>query len=475
MIEENEFDFSYILSTIGKWFFLIILFVMLGLSAAIFYNYSAPILYQSETSLYVEPPVTSNQVNYDVILSNQKMVKTYTQIIKSRKILSKVKQEMNLSYSIEELGNMLLVESVSDTEIIRIKVNSIQREEASKIANTIANVFIEEIKDTMNITNIRVIDEAEPTTDPISPRTTFNCMIGGCAGLCIGLLLAFIIESMNNKIVTHEDIKKYLKIKTLGVIPHESFDAEVGKPIKKNKKEYNANNILNHTNELKIINNPTSVISESIRMIRTNLNFRDLKVINVVSTLPSEGKTSFVCDLAVSFAMLEKKVLVIDCDLRKPKVHKKFGVSRKNGVTDIIFSHGEVTLGNAIQKFENKDPYVRVDVLAAGSRVANPSELINKPSFARMIEELKKHYDLIFIDCPPISSITDGVLVSKLADGTVYLVESERTDYPIVQNCVEDLKNNNVKILGAVLTKVDIKHQKKLYGYKYDYYYSNYQ
>lgn len=472
MEQEREFDFSYIFTTIGKWFLLILLFIIFGLSAAVFYNYGAPILYQSETSLYVEPTVNSNQVNYDGILSNQKMVKTYTQIIKSRKILLEVKQQLDREYSIGELQDMLEVSSVSDTEIITIKVTSQYKEEASEIANKIAQVFIDEIKETMEITNIRVIDEAIVNDIPVSPNTNLNCVIGGGAGLCIGLLLAFLIESMNNKIVTHEDVKRYLGIKTLGVIPHNSIDVETKN--KKSKKEYEKYSHLKGE-EIKIITDPTSVISESVRMIRTNLNFLDLKVINVVSTLPSEGKTSLICDLAVSFAMLEKKVLIIDCDLRKPKVHKKFGLARKDGVTDLILSHGSISIGSVIQKYEVKDSRIKVDVLSAGSRVANPSELINKKSFQSMLEELKKHYDLIFIDCSPISSMTDGVLVSKLADGTVYVIESERTDYPVIQSCMDELKGNNVTVLGAVLTKVNVKRQKKLYGYKYDYYYSNYQ
>ena len=472
MEQEKEFDFSYIFTTIGKWFLLILLFAILGFSVATFYNYGAPILYQSETSLYVEPPVNSNQVNYDGILSNQKMVKTYTQIIKSRTILQEVKEQLEKEYTIAELQEMLEVASVSDTEIIVIKVTSNNKEEAKDLANAIASVFIEEIKETMDITNIRVIDEAIVNEEPVSPKTTLNCIIGGGLGICIGLLLAFLIESMNNKIVTHEDVKRYLGVKTLGVIPHNSIDTETNG--KKKKKSYQKHAHLKGE-EIKIITDPTSVISESVRMIRTNLNFLDLKVINVVSTLPSEGKTSLICDLAVSFAMLEKKVLIIDCDLRKPKVHKKFGLARKNGVTDVVLSHGAISLGSAIQKYEIKDARVRVDVLSAGSRIANPSELINKKSFATMLEELKKHYDLIFIDCSPISSMTDGVLVSKLSDGTVYVIESERTDYPVIQSCMEQLKENNVTVLGAVLTKVNVKRQKKLYGYKYDYYYSNYQ
>ena len=118
---------------------------------------------------------------------------------------------------------------------------------------------------------------------------------------------------------------------------------------------------------------------------------------------------------------------------------------------------------------------LRVDILAAGSRIANSSELLSKKSFKEMLEELKKHYDLIFMDCCPISSMTDGVLISKMADGTVYVIESDRVDYKVVKSCIDELKNNDITVLGAVLTKVNIKRQKKLYGYKYDYYYSNYK
>lgn len=470
MEQEIEIDFGYIFATMGKWFLLILLFIILGLSGAMFYDYGAPIIFESETSLYVEPPVTSSQINYDSILSNQKMVKTYTQIIKSRKILSKTKEILNINYSLDELEKMLSVESISDTEIIIIKVTSEYKDEAKEIANEIAQVFIEEIKETMGITNIRVIDEAIVNDEPVSPNTTLNCFIGGALGLCIGIILSFVIESANRKIATHEDVKKYLGIKTLGVIPHNSIDNE----LKSNKKKKEKNSLL-RGEEIKIISDPTSIISESVRMIRTNLNFSDLKVINVVSTLPSEGKTAFICDLAASFSLLEKKVLIIDCDLRKPKVHKKFGLARTNGVTDVVLSHGTVPLDKAIQKYDDKKSHVRVDILSAGSRIANTSELINKKTFSNMLDELKKHYDLIFIDCSPISSMTDGVLVSRLSDGTIYVIESERTDYPVIQSCIDELRENKVTILGAVLTKVNVKRQKKLYGYKYDYYYSNYQ
>lgn len=467
MEEINEFNISNILISLKKHWFLIVTFFILGGCAGFLYSYGSPILYQTETTLYVEPSVNSNQVNYDTIITNQKMVKTYTQIIKSRKILSKVKKVLNLDYDFKVLNKMISVSSVNDTEIIKIKVTSEYKDQAVKIANTTAVVFIDEIKETMDITNIKVIDEAILNDIPVSPNIKLNCLFGAGMGLVVSLIIVFLLESANNKIVTHEDIKKYLGIKSIGMIPHNSIDVEMSKN-KKLKK-------INDDYRLELIDDPSGVVSESIRMIRTNLNYADLKVINVVSTVPSEGKTTFLCNLALSFAMLDKKVLVIDCDLRKPRVHQKFNMSRKNGVSDVLLTHGKITLGSAIQSYIDPKTKLRVDILAAGSRIANSSELLSKKSFKEMLEELKKHYDLIFMDCCPISSMTDGVLISKMADGTIYVIESDRVDYKVVKSCIDELKNNNITVLGAVLTKVDVKRQKKLYGYKYDYYYSNYK
>lgn len=464
MKQEREFDVSYILSTIGRWFILILLFVILGGVGAVIYNYGAPIKYQSQTTLYVQPQVNANEVDYQGILTNQRMVKTYAQIIKSRRVTNKVIEKLELKTTYSSMMKSLNVSSNDDTQMITISYKDEDKNLARDVANEFASIFIEDIKESMNVNNINVIDEAIIAKDPVEPRVVLNFAIGIGIGLSIGLILAFLIESMDNKIKNHEDVKKYLKIKTLGVVPHNSIDNE----IVDKKKVYVKPNEVN----IKILNDPTSVVSESIRMIRTNLNFMDLKLINVTSTMPSEGKSEVITNLAASFAMLDKKVLIVDCDLRKPKVHRNFGLLRKQGVSNIVLSKGTLNFKDAIQTY-TKDG-VSIDILTAGSKISNPSELINSNGFANLLNELKENYDLVLIDCPPISSMTDGVLVSKLADGTVYVIESDRTDYQVVQNCIDELRSNKAYILGAVLTKVNVKREKKLYGYKYDYYYSNY-
>lgn len=464
MKEEREFDISYILSTIGRWFFLILLFVIIGGIGSAVYNYGAPIRYESKTTLYVQPQVNSNEVDYQGILTNQRMVKTYAQIIKSRKVTNKVIEKLKLDLEYDEVISSLTVTSSDDTQMITISIRNENKNLAKDIANAFATVFIEEIKESMDITNIAVVDEAIVNEESVEPRVLVNYVIGIGLGMAIGLALAFMLESMDNKIKNHEDVKKYLKIKTLGVVPHNSIDNEI--PDK--KKVYVKPNEVN----IKILTDPTSVVSESIRMIRTNLNFMDLKLINVTSTMPSEGKSEVITNLAASFALLDKKVLVIDCDLRRPKIHKNFGLLRRYGVSDIVLSKGSIDYRQVVQTYQTKE--IKIDVLTAGSKISNPSELINSQGFANLLKQIKEDYDLVLIDCPPISSLTDGVLVSKLADGTVYVIESDRTDYQVISGCIDELQANKAFILGAILTKVNVKREKKLYGYKYDYYYSNY-
>ncbi len=465
MNNEKELDVSYILHTIGHWFLLILLFVIIGGGTAIFYNYGAPIKYQSNTTLYVEPGVNANEVNYQGILTNQRMVQTYAEIIKSRTVINKAIKELNMDVTYKEFTENLTVNVSTDTQMITIYFKDTDKNLARDVANTLANIFIEDVKEKLNVTNISVIDEAIIAKNPVEPKIILNIAIGIAAGAAVGLMLAFLLESMDNKIKTHEDVKKYLKIKTLGVVPHNSIDNEVNGKKKKYVKPVGGVNI-------RMITDPTSVISESIRMIRTNLNFSDLKVINVTSTVPSEGKSEVITNLAVSFAMLDKRVLIVDCDLRKPKVHRNFGLIRNQGVSDVVLSKGNLDYRQVVQTYTQNR--VSIDVLTAGSKISNPSELINSVHFSNLMKKLKNDYDLVLIDCPPISNMTDGVLVSKLADGTVYVIESDKTDYQVISDCIEELKNNKVFILGAILTKVDVKKEKKLYGYKYDYYYSNY-
>ena len=463
---EEELDLTSIMETIKKWILLIVLFMILGLAGAVLYNSTAILKYQSKTTLYVEPSVSSAGVDYQGILTNQKMVQTYAEIIKSRRVINKVIDNLNLNLTYEELMDELSLSSATDTQIITVAVKDSSPVRAAEIANEIAEVLISDLKENMKITNIKVIDEAIENEKAVEPRKTINMLVGITGGTMLSLLLVFLFEASDKKITTHEDVKKYLNIKTLGIIPLNSIDDKI-----RSKKGNYVKPMEGNTLNIKILSDPNSLVSESVRMIRTNLDFADLKLINVTSTMPSEGKSEFITNLASSFALLDKKVLVIDCDLRKPKVHRNFGLQRGKGLSNILLSKGDVYYKNVIQGFVSNK--VRIDVLTAGAQVSNPSELINSKAFEELLKELKEEYDLVLLDCPPVSNLTDGILVSKLVDGTVYVIESNRVDRELVSSTLDELRTNGANLLGTVLTQVDVKKEKR-YGYKYDYYYSNY-
>lgn len=463
---EEELDLTSILETIKKWAFLIILFMILGLAGAFLYNSTAILKYQSKTTLYVEPSVSSAGVDYQGILTNQKMVQTYAEIIKSRRVINKVIENLNLNLTYEELMAELSLSSATDTQIITVAVKDSSPVRAANIANEVATVLISDLKENMKITNIKVIDEAIENEKAVEPRKTINMLVGLTGGMMVSLLLVFIFEASDRKITTHEDIKKYLNIKTLGIIPLNSIDDKI-----RSKKGNYVKPVEGNTLNIKILSEPNSLVSESVRMIRTNLDFADLKLINVTSTMPSEGKSEFITNLASSFALLDKKVLVVDCDLRKPKVHRNFGLQRGKGLSNILLSKGDIYYKNVIQKFVSNK--VTIDILSAGAQVSNPSELINSKAFDDLLKELKEEYDLVLLDCPPVSNLTDGILVSKLVDGTVYVIESDRVDRELVSSTLDELRTNGANLLGTVLTQVDVKKEKR-YGYKYNYYYSNY-
>ena len=280
----------------------------------------------------------------------------------------------------------------------------------------------------------------------------------------LGCLIASIFGLDNISIKNHEDLKKYLNIKSLGIIP-DSNNIEIDK--KKIKNGISSSSI-------KIINDSASIISESYRMVRTNLDFLDLKIINFTSTSVGEGKSETISNVATSFAMIGKKVLLIDCDLRKPKIHKNFNLNRALGITDILVYNRVDEYKKIVQKFKIQNSEYEIDILSAGSKVSNPSELLCSKRFENLIKKVSEDYDLVLIDCPPISLMTDAVIVSKVSSGTAYVIEYDRINYSAISNCIEQLTDVNANILGGIITKVNINKQKKLYGNKYEYYYNNY-
>ena len=207
---------------------------------------------------------------------------------------------------------------------------------------------------------------------------------------------------------------------------------------------------------------PKSIAAESYRTLRTNLQYssfdKEYKVIVVTSSEPGEGKTTTAGNLAMSLAQGEKKVILIDCDLRKPSLHKRFKVSNIMGLSDVLI--GREVIENAATRYKKN-----LTVLTSGKIPPNPSEMLGSKAMTALLLELQGIFDYIILDTPPIQAVTDSQILGAKADGVILVVKAEKTKKESVQNSINLLKKVNAHIIGTVLNGVDNKRNKYYYYY----------
>ncbi len=220
--------------------------------------------------------------------------------------------------------------------------------------------------------------------------------------------------------------------------------------------------------ELIVFKRPKSTISEDIRTIRTNLEFSlvddDAKIIMVTSSVPGEGKSFISSNLSIAFAQNNKKVLLIDCDLRLGRTHKIFEVSNKKGLSNLIVKLDEdVDYKDYIQKTEIKDLYV----LPRGVVPPNPSELLSSERFSKLINDLRKVFDCIILDSVPVNGLSDALVISKNADKVIIVSKYGSTDVADLENTKKLLQNVGAKLAGVVINSVP-KARSKYGNYYYE-------
>lgn len=218
------------------------------------------------------------------------------------------------------------------------------------------------------------------------------------------------------------------------------------------------------------VKSPKSPVAEAYRTLRTNIQFSSfdnkIQTIVVTSSGPGEGKSTTAANLAVVMAESGSKTILIDCDQRKPRLHKIFLVSNENGISDLLA--GKAEFEKAVQ--ETKVP--NLSILTSGTKPPNPAELLGSSKMRDFIDTLKEKYEYIIIDTPPIVAVTDAQLLASHADGSLLVVASSQVEREAAAKSKELLEKVDAKILGVVLNKLEV-HHKGYYGYYYHYYYGN--
>ena len=375
-------------------------------------------------------------------------------------------QEAGLAGLFEESRRRAVELNMKEIEYHRLDRT---RNENEKLFEVLINKMKEaDLARMMRVNNIRIVDSSLPPGAPIRPRIVVNVGIGVLAGLILGLGLMWMREVLDNSIKTPQDVEERLGITFLGLLPQMAAETN-GKSRRQRRGPGSlppANGTAHHV-ELVVHEHPLSGIAEAARSIRTNLTFmnpdRPFRRLLVSSAAPVEGKTTVACSIAIALAQGGQRVCILDCDLRRPRIHRIFDRAGDAGVTNVVV--GEATIDDVAKPTLVQNLWA----VPAGPVPPNPADMLHSDRFRKFLEELSARFDRVVIDSPPVAAVTDSAVLSTLADGTVFVVRAFKTTRQLARQGLRILKDVDARVVGAVLNAVDLSNRE--YGYYHYYYY----
>jgi polysaccharide biosynthesis transport protein len=306
----------------------------------------------------------------------------------------------------------------------------------------------------LKTSNIRVVDPAEVPRSPILPNRSRDMMLGFLAGLVGGVGIALFLEYLDNRMKNPDEIKQFLGLSFLGLVPG-LRDRE-----------------LQGLRAPVLTESVPQKFAEAFRAVRTNIQFSSAgegsRSILVTSTQPREGKSVVAANLSVALAQTGKRILLIDCDMRKPRQHDLFDVSQEPGLSDLLV--GTAKANEAVRKTS----MAHLWLMPAGPNPPNPAELLGSARFKDVLRTLGDHFDWVILDSPPIMAVTDACVVGYLTTGVLFVVGSEQVSRSTAKTAVEQLLASKATILGAVLNRVNIQRDPYYYSHYYKHEYTGY-
>lgn len=429
--------------------------------------------YESKAMFYVNnyaQMVESNgSITSSDITASKNLVESYITILNTYASLDEVIAEAGVRRSASQLEKMISASSVNSTEIFQVVVTSTDPEEALKIAQAITVVLPRRISTILEGTSAHVVDNPRLPTEPSSPSYSLNTVLGFLAGLLITLAAIVLNDVFDVTVRSEEDITRKYNLPILSSVPDMEAPSKDG--------YYSYQSAGKTTSAKKSKNHVGSEISfaatEAYKLLRTKIQFsfadeNSCHVIGVSSAMAGEGKSTTAVNLAYSFAQLGSRVLLIDCDLRRPSVPDKIAVAPKPGLTDFLAL--QTYLPDVLQKCQLDE--VSFNVIASGHIPPNPIELLSSQRMAKAITVLRKSFDYIILDLPPVSEVSDALAAAKLTDGMLLVVRQNYCNRLRLEDAVRQFEFMDQRVLGVVVAcAVDETTGYKKYYKKYGGYY----
>jgi capsular exopolysaccharide synthesis family protein len=372
----------------------------------------------------------------------QQITQTMTEIVRSRTVAETAIQQLGLQTTAGAVKANLNSEQVRATQIIRVSYRDTDPERAQQVANAVGDVFSEQISElspSANAVTATVLDRAQLPQEPVTPDTQRNGLLALGIGVMLGIALVLLLEYLNDSWRSPEEAEQVSGVPALSAIP-------VG-----TQRQAKTNDL---TQRLVTVLEPYSASAEAYRTLRTSLLHPSAgtppKAVVVTSHGSGEGKSTTCANLGVVLSQAGKRVLILDCDLRRPIMHKIFGLVNLWGIVDILT--GEYTAQEA-----SEEPVEGLQVISIGSVPHDPAELLDSQRFAEFLASVREEYDHVLIDAPPIGLVSDAAILATQGDGVLLVLDMQNTRKGDVRRSVRSLEAVNADIVGTVLYNAPVK------------------
>ena len=552
----EEINLRDLLSYFKKRLILFIVVVLFVVSAGTIYSvFILKPEYKSQATVILSSDKSKNTVQSE-INANKNLIDTYTEVVKSHRVLDRVKSEMQIEDTYEQLVKKVTVASLKDTEIISISVVDLNKNHSYSLANKIADTFTDEIGQIYNDKSVNVLDRAVEPQKPYNVDIVKQEAIYAAAGIVLATAVIFLMFYFDRTIKTTEQIEQLFKLPIYGKVRKletekqkqqrrkraekaakleakqaaklekeqqkeakkaEKIAAKLEKQEKTNNEELGVDyqdgeevgaeetqstqkseaevkpvveikavgrkiiaeekalqeklaaeaeveadeletdefneEMLDEDSELVLRDNPKSKVSEDFRTIRTSLYFslnkKSSNAVLISSSTPNEGKSFIASNLAVAFAKTKKKVLLIDCDMRLGRQHEIFGLSNKEGLSNLLAE----SKSGEYRKYLQKTTVKNLSIITRGVVPPNPSELLDSSIMEELLEKVKQKFDYVILDGTPIDGLSDSLILAKKTDRLVLVSAANMTTVEDLQNSKKALESIEVKISGVVLNR----------------------
>ncbi|MGA8988772.1 polysaccharide biosynthesis tyrosine autokinase, partial [Aeromicrobium sp.] len=418
----------------------IIVMTAVGLTLSTVYLATASPRYTAHADVLISPPTAQSARAVP-----ERSVESYARVLGGRGTAGRVVQALGLSAGADSIDRRLDGEVLPGTSTLRATAEDGSAQRAAEISQSAAESFVTWFGTLDTDLTADVVEQAFVPTEASSPSRSNWLLLGGLLGLLGGLLLAWARNSSDRSIHTPAELEDIAGAPVLGAIAYDR--AAVESPL--------ITSLGSHHPRF-----------EAVRILRTNLQFldidRDTKVITITSSLAGEGKSTTACNLAIALSQTGSRVVLVEGDLRRPRVSEYLSIEKTVGLTTVLL--GRVNLDAALQPAATAG----LDVLTSGALPPNPSEILQTNAMRTLVSELRHRYDIVLVDAPPLLPVTDASLLASISDGAILVVRHGQTSRDEIRTATERLHSVGAKLLGTVLSMSPVKELTR-YGYGYGY------